>query len=183
MIRIVRICADDYSAEASVERFTGQDKMPESFEVSILPEEFTYRVHDSGGQCTEKYKCLSRCADSEFFSVFIMLRQMMNRCSPLISGKTVADEIEDSRMNFSTENDEYSAVEFFKYKGEDYAAYILYDYSGNSPEFTFYLMQGRENRIIEEYHEYYELVESELFPVFAGLENRLNDWMEEHADE
>lgn len=44
-------------------------------------------------------------------------------------------------------------------------------------------MQGRENRIIEEYHEYYELVESELFPVFAGLENRLNDWMEEHADE
>ena len=45
-------------------------------------------------------------------------------------------------------NDEYSAIEFFKYKGEDYAAYILYDYSGNPPEFTFYLMQEFRQRSI-----------------------------------
>lgn len=178
MIRIVSISADDYSAEASVERFGGRNPLPKSYTVSILPEEFTYCVFDGEGKCTEKYKCLSRCAESAFFSVFTALRKAMNRCSMLVKEETIADKIEDNSFSFTEEGETYSALELFRYGGKDYAAYILYDFSGEVPEFTFYLMQGRNNRIVEEYHEYYELVESEFFPVFAKLENRLNDRME-----
>lgn len=182
MIRIINISCDDYSAEASVEMLSSRNSVPENYTVSILPEEFTYCVYDGSENCREKYKCLSRCAESEFFSVFIVLRRMMNMFRPLITGETTADRTEDSRVSFTAEGETYSALELFRCDGKDYAAYILYDFSGNPPEFTFYLMQGKNNRIVEEYHEYYELVESEFFHVFARLENQMNDWMEERKN-
>ncbi len=73
MIRIVSMSADDYSAEASVELFAGRDTLPKSYTVSILPDEYTYCVFNEEGKCAEKYKCLSRCAESAFFHVFTLL--------------------------------------------------------------------------------------------------------------